>query len=94
MDKVNTLDFGGLDVIVRSIKQADKPNQEGSDIELTAGELVITGGANDVTIPGTVAAAGTGAGSAGHTGGAVATHVLAITVGATPYYIPLCATNA
>lgn len=62
---------------------------------VTATSFVVEAGANDITIPSAaVATAGTGAGSAGHTDGAVATHVLPITVGSTTYYIPLCNTNA
>jgi hypothetical protein len=60
-----------------------------------ASSFIIELGANDLTLPsGAVAAAGTGAGSAGHADGAVATHVIPITIGATTYYIPLCNTNA
>jgi hypothetical protein len=58
-------------------------------------KLVIELGADDLTLPSAaVAVAGTGAGSAGHADGAVATHVIPITIGSTTYYIPLCNTNA
>lgn len=51
--------------------------------------------ANDtIMLTGTVTTAGTGAGSAGASGGAVATHVLTVEVNGTLYYIPLCNTNA
>lgn len=39
-------------------------------------------------------AAGTGSGSAGASGGAVATHVLKVVINGTDYWIPLCDTNA
>lgn len=61
-----------------------------------ADELTIDAGENEngpVVITGEIATAGTDAGAAGHTGGAVASHVLIISVGGTPYYVPLCAIN-
>jgi len=47
-----------------------------------------------ITLVGAVAAAGTGAGSAGNAGGAVATQVFTVEIAGTTYYVPLCATNA
>lgn len=61
-----------------------------------ADELTIDAGENEdgpVVITGEIAAAGTDAGAAGHADGAVASHVLIISVGGTPYYVPLCAIN-
>lgn len=61
-----------------------------------ADELTIDAGENEdgpVVITGEIAQAGTDAGAAGHADGAVASHVLIISVGGTPYYVPLCAIN-
>lgn len=99
-DMSKHIDLGGNTLIVSGINIASKPGQVGTPADLGTGgdvssdELTLTGGATDVVITGTTAAAGTGAGSAGNTGGAVATNVLSITVNGTPFYIPLCSTNA
>lgn len=66
-------------IVVDANKQID---------EIRVGKLTLTGPT------GAAVAAGTGSGSAGNTGGAVATKVLEVSVNGTTYYIPLCSTNA
>lgn len=102
VDKSTYVDQGGMTYIVSGINIADKPGQIGTPLDFTTptfttvtADQIVIDAASDITIPSAaVATAGTGAGSAGASGGAVATHVLPITVGATTYYIPLCNTNA
>lgn len=103
-NKSSVLDFGGNTLIVKDIKLADKPGQAGSEegglsanptFGIVTADKIVIDATNDITFPsGADVAAGTGAGSAGHTGGAVATRVIPITIGVTTYYIPLCSTNA
>lgn len=98
MSNSNLIDHGGNTLIVSGIRIADTPGQAGTDVDLSTGDLTgdsLTLGTLEVTGPvGAATAAGTGAGSAGHADGAVATHVLAVDVNGTTYYIPLCNTNA
>lgn len=78
----------------KAVVAAESTKNIGTFGSVTATSFVVDA-ASDITIPSAaVATAGTGAGSAGNASGAVATHVLPITVGATTYYIPLCNTNA
>lgn len=72
----------------------DSSKNIGDFAAVRATSFVVEAGTSDITIPSAaVAEAGTDAGAAGNAGGAVATHVLPITVGSTTYYIPLCSIN-
>jgi hypothetical protein len=103
VDKSKQVDLAGNTLIVEKLHTgATKTGQQGTEFSFTAPnvasittDVLVIDATEDITIPSAaVATAGTGAGSAGASGGAVATHVLPITVGATTYYIPLCNTNA
>lgn len=86
-DKSNTVDLGGLTLIVNEIKTgATKPNQAGSDDVTVAGDLSI----GDLTIPNVsaVTVAGGDAATAG------ASHVIPITIDGTDYFILLTDANA
>lgn len=102
VDKSKYVDQAGMTWVVSGINISDTPGTLGTAFSFTApnvttltADQIVIDAASDITIPSAaVAVAGTGAGSAGNASGAVATHVLPITVGATTYYIPLCNTNA
>lgn len=101
-DNSKYIDMAGNTLVISAINVSDTPGELGTALDLTnpvfedvTVDSIIIDAASDITIPSAaIAAAGTGAGAAGASGGAVATHVLPITVGATTYYIPLCNTNA
>lgn len=105
MGNPNQHDWAGIDLVVKSVRTgANKPGDQGTaiaDTETPTFESVTVEASGSLTLdamvidaPSAATAAGTGAGSAGNTGGAVATHVIPVKFGETTYYIPLCATNA
>ena len=95
-DRSNTMDFGGLTLVCKDIQTgANAPQQSGTALSDTVDADTIKSGTLTIVGPtGAAVAAGTGSGSAGNTGGAVATKVLQVDVNGTTYYIPLCSTNA
>lgn len=83
-------ELGALDVVAGTLtaSKALVADANKKIDEIRVGTFKIVGPA------GAAVAAGTGAGSAGNSGGAVGAKVLVVDVNGTPYYIPLCSTNA
>lgn len=83
-------ELGALDVVAGTLtaSKALVADANKKIDEIRVGTFKIVGPA------GAAVAAGTGAGSAGNSGGAVGVKVLVVDVNGTPYYIPLCSTNA
>lgn len=91
--KSRILDWAGMTIRCKNlIVGADRSGNTGNDVDTSA---TLKGGSLTLTFPtGAAVAAGTGAGSAGNSGGAVGAKVLVCAVNGTTYYIPLCSTNA
>jgi hypothetical protein len=84
--KSKQIDHGGNDLIVRSVKLASKPHQNGTEI---LSSTTLTGGSLALTFP---TGAATAAGGDSLTAGA--THVLPVVINGTTYYILMNTDNA